>query len=391
MRQRLGIAGERSRATRGCSSWTSRRPVDPEERLRYPPARPARRGRIAALDAHRRGRRGALSAVRRHPRRPGCSRAPRRTAARGGRGPDLPAKASLEPERAAPSCAPRARSRRSCVSKGRHRVRVYEPTGEGADRLRRRDAPRSDQSCSCARARCPRAAGPGPAQAPASRRRCAREPRAHVRGSSAGVHAQPEAPAVLGADPPARLPDLHDDEHGQGAKSGSGDARVGNRRLDHLGFAVGPDANCRHASWPSSTVFFVSVAAGVALIRDDEQKVDELALEPAARGRVHLGQVRRGARDLRGDPRVHIGFSMLCAATCCRGGNAEFIGPFSAANYLRPMFVFGLPLLVLFTGSCFAIGGATRLPVLVFSFPDRRAAARRLLPGTGRPRGCRSA
>ena len=72
------------------------------------------------------------------------------------------------------------------------------------------------------------------------------------------------------------------------------------------------------------------------------------------------------------------------------GENAEFIGPFALGNYLRPALVFALPTLVLFAGACFAIGGLTRKPVLVFVLPIARAdrwASRSC--GTGRRRGSR--
>lgn len=152
------------------------------------------------------------------------------------------------------------------------------------------------------------------------------------------------------------------------AQIGSGDARVGGKKAWITSeFAVGQMLVMLMAI---IYVFFVSVAAGMALIRDDEQKVGELLhSSPLRAGEYIWGKYAAVLATYVVILAFHIGFSMLCNHALPHGGNAEFIGPFSAANYLRPMLVFGLPLLVLFTGTCFAIGGATRLPVLVFSFP----------------------
>ncbi|MBI5170013.1 MAG: hypothetical protein HZA61_11030 [Candidatus Eisenbacteria bacterium] len=152
------------------------------------------------------------------------------------------------------------------------------------------------------------------------------------------------------------------------AQIGSGDARVGGKKAWITSeFAVGQMLVMLMAI---VYVFFVSVAAGMALIRDDEQKVGELLhSSPLRAGEYIWGKYAAVLATYVVILAFHIGFSMLCNHVLPHGGNAEFIGPFSVAHYLRPMFVFGLPLLVLFTGTCFAIGGATRMPVLVFSFP----------------------
>ena len=117
-------------------------------------------------------------------------------------------------------------------------------------------------------------------------------------------------------------------------------------------------------------VFFVSVAAGMSVIRDDEQRVGELLHSTPLRPAEYVwGKYLAVLASFAGVLAVHVAFAMLCNHVLPHGDNAEYIGRFALANYLRPVLVFALPTLVLFTGACFAIGGLSRLPVLVFAFP----------------------
>jgi len=117
-------------------------------------------------------------------------------------------------------------------------------------------------------------------------------------------------------------------------------------------------------------VFFVSVAAGMAVIRDDEQKVGEIIHSTPLRPSEYVwGKYLAVLASFLGVLVLQVGFAILCNHLLPHGSNADYIGPFSAGNYLRPMVVFAIPTLVLFTGACFAIGGFSRLPVLVFAFP----------------------
>jgi len=152
------------------------------------------------------------------------------------------------------------------------------------------------------------------------------------------------------------------------ASIGSGDARVGgtkawinsefaNAQLDVLFMAA-------------IYVFFISVGAGMSLIQDDELKVGEILhstrLTPGEYtwGKYLAVLVSFGAVLV-----AQVGLQIFFNHALPHGTNAEYIGPLHLGAYLRPMLWFGLPGLVLFTGTCFAIGGLTRQPVLVFALP----------------------
>lgn len=152
------------------------------------------------------------------------------------------------------------------------------------------------------------------------------------------------------------------------AQMSSGDARVGGQKAWLTSeFAV---AQTMIMLVSLIYVFFVSVAAGMAVIRDDEQKVGELLHATPLRPAEYVwGKYLGVLASFLAVLALHVGFAMICNHVLPKGENAEFIGPFVITNYLRPLVLFALPTLVLFTGACFAIGGLTRMPVLVFSFP----------------------
>lgn len=117
-------------------------------------------------------------------------------------------------------------------------------------------------------------------------------------------------------------------------------------------------------------VFFVSVAAGMALIRDEEQKVGELLHStPLTPGEYVWGKWLGVFACFLGVLALNLGLHALFNHVVPHGDNVDSIGPFVLANYLRPALLFGLPTLVLFTGTCYAVGGLTRQPVLVFAAP----------------------
>lgn len=152
------------------------------------------------------------------------------------------------------------------------------------------------------------------------------------------------------------------------AQMSSGDARVGG----HKAWLTSEFAITQTLILLVSIiyVFFVSVAAGMSVIRDDEQKVGELLHSTPLRPSEYVwGKYLAVLASFSGMMVMQVGFSILCNHVLPHGSNADYIGPFVAANYLRPLFVFALPTLVLFTGACFAIGGLSRLPMLVFAFP----------------------
>jgi ABC-type transport system involved in multi-copper enzyme maturation permease subunit len=148
----------------------------------------------------------------------------------------------------------------------------------------------------------------------------------------------------------------------------SGDARVGG----HKAFINSEFAISQLLIFMSCLiyVFFASVAAGMSMIRDDEAKVGELlhstSLKP---GEYVWGKFLAVFAMFVATLAVHLGLMMLFNHVLPHGENADYVGPFRLASYLRPALVFALPSLMLFCGACFAIGGLTRRPVLVFFMP----------------------
>lgn len=152
------------------------------------------------------------------------------------------------------------------------------------------------------------------------------------------------------------------------AQMSSGDARVGGHKAWLTSeFAIAQTLILLVAVL---YVFFVSVAAGMAVIRDDEQRVGELLHTTPLRPSEYVwGKYLAVLATFLAVLGVQVGMSMVFNHALPHGSNADFVGPFSVTNYLRPALVFVVPTLVLFTGICFAVGGLTRLPMLVFAFP----------------------
>ena len=117
-------------------------------------------------------------------------------------------------------------------------------------------------------------------------------------------------------------------------------------------------------------VFFTSVSAGMSLIRDGDHKVTELLHStPLTPGEYVWGKFMGQMAAVVTVLAVHVGLMMLFNHALPHGQNADSIGPFVLANYLRPVLVFALPTLILFTGLALAVGGLSRKPALVFTAP----------------------
>ncbi len=116
--------------------------------------------------------------------------------------------------------------------------------------------------------------------------------------------------------------------------------------------------------------FFVAVAAGMSVIRDEELKVGELLhATPLTPAEYVWGKY---AATLAGFLLVllaNVGLIVLFNHGLPHGENAEVIGPLAAGNYLRPLLLFALPSLLCMAGTSFALGTLTRMPILVFAFP----------------------
>ena len=152
------------------------------------------------------------------------------------------------------------------------------------------------------------------------------------------------------------------------ASIGSGDARVGGTKAwINSEFA---NAQLIVLFFAAIYVFFISVDAGMSLIRDDELKVGEVLhatrLEP---GEYVWGKYLAVLASFVWVLLMHLGLAMLFNHVIPHGENRDVIGPFVLGNYLRPALIFALPMLVCAVGVSFAISGLTRQPVLVFALP----------------------
>ena len=152
------------------------------------------------------------------------------------------------------------------------------------------------------------------------------------------------------------------------ASISSGDARVGGTRAWITSeFAV---AQLLIMMVSLIYAFFVSVGAGMSVIRDADQKVGELLhstrLTPAE---YVWGKYFAQLASFTWVLGVHLALTMLFNHAMPHAENADSIGPFVLMNYLRPTLFFALPMLVFSVGTAFAIGGLTRQPVLVFLLP----------------------
>ena len=152
------------------------------------------------------------------------------------------------------------------------------------------------------------------------------------------------------------------------ASISSGDARVGGTKaFINSEFAIAQ----LMIFLPSLIyVFFAAVAAGMSMIRDDEAKVGDLLHSTPLRPSEYVwGKFLGVLVALLAVLAVHVGLMMAFNHLLPHGANAEYLGPFVLGNYLRPALFFALPIVVLACGTCFAVGGLTRIPVLVFFFP----------------------
>ena len=152
------------------------------------------------------------------------------------------------------------------------------------------------------------------------------------------------------------------------AQLGSGDARVGGSKAWITSeFAI---TQMLIILISVLYVFFASVAAGMALIRDEELQVTEvLHATRLTPGEYVWGKYLAVLLSLVGVLAVHLGLTVVFNHLVPHGENADYLGPFVLGSYLRPVLTFAIPTLVLFAGVCLAIGALTRQPVLVFSFP----------------------
>ena len=116
--------------------------------------------------------------------------------------------------------------------------------------------------------------------------------------------------------------------------------------------------------------FFVAVAAGMTVIRDDELKVGELLhATPLTPGEYVWGRFAGVTATFLVALALQMLLMIFFAYVFPHPGKEEMFGPFAAVHYAVPALVFALPTILFFAGVAFALGIFTRKPILVFMFP----------------------
>jgi ABC-type transport system involved in multi-copper enzyme maturation permease subunit len=117
-------------------------------------------------------------------------------------------------------------------------------------------------------------------------------------------------------------------------------------------------------------IFFLAVAAGMSVIKDEEWRVMEmLRATPLRPGEYVWGKFLG----------VFLSFIIVLSVFLTglaffnhvlpNAEMAEYRGPFALVNYLRPALILGLPPALFIAGTSFALGALTRRGILVFLFP----------------------
>jgi len=117
-------------------------------------------------------------------------------------------------------------------------------------------------------------------------------------------------------------------------------------------------------------MFFLAIAAGMAVIRDDEHRVGEiLHSTPLTPGEYLWGKFWAVMAGFGIVLVLHILFTIFFNHVFPTENADEIRGPLNPLNYIRPALVFGIPALTFLGGTCFAIGTLSRRPILVFLIP----------------------
>jgi ABC-2 type transport system permease protein len=116
--------------------------------------------------------------------------------------------------------------------------------------------------------------------------------------------------------------------------------------------------------------FFIAVAAGMAIPRDEELAVGPVLHATPLKPREYIWGKFLGVLTLflvvLG---LHLLFTMAFHHLAPGAEQDPFHGPFALGNYLRPMVFLALPYLLFLCGLSFAVGELTRRPILVFVAP----------------------
>jgi ABC-2 type transport system permease protein len=116
--------------------------------------------------------------------------------------------------------------------------------------------------------------------------------------------------------------------------------------------------------------FFVAVAAGMTVIRDEELKIGEILHgTPLTVGEYVWGKFVSVMTAFGVVLCFEVTFRALWNHVWSSAKAAEYIGPFALWNYVFPVIVFGLPVLLFMAGTSFLVGERSRKPILVFFLP----------------------
>src|SRR6185436_3530506 len=116
--------------------------------------------------------------------------------------------------------------------------------------------------------------------------------------------------------------------------------------------------------------FFVSVAAGMAILRDGESRMAELLHATPLTSREYVwGKFLGLALSFVAVMAIHVTANVFFDHLLVTGSDDEFIGPFALRNYLLPVVWFALPGIVFLAGAALAAGTLGRRPILIYFLP----------------------
>ncbi|MCZ6835337.1 MAG: M1 family aminopeptidase, partial [Planctomycetota bacterium] len=147
----------------------------------------------------------------------------------------------------------------------------------------------------------------------------------------------------------------------------SGDASVGGKEQWLTGmFTV---AQMLTALLLMLYAFFVTIGAGMTIIRDDEVKINDLLQgTPLTPGEYIWGKYIGSLISFLLVLVAHIG-SMILFLHVLPTAAEEVVGPFELGNYLMPALYFGVPTVIFLSGVAFALGELARRPIVIFTLP----------------------
>src|SRR5260221_8906374 len=116
--------------------------------------------------------------------------------------------------------------------------------------------------------------------------------------------------------------------------------------------------------------FFVAVASGMTIVRDEELRIGEVLHSTPLRVSEYVwGKFASVLTVFALVLALDVTFRAISNHLLASAKSAEFVGPFSAWNYVFPVLLFGLPVVLFIAGTSFLVGERTRRPILVFFLP----------------------